>query len=860
MNSLGSTEPDGAEGLDGAPPPVDPGAWAIRWTGLKRVIHLEDGASRTVLDLPEVAVPRGKLTCILGPSGCGKTTLLGILGLVDHDFEGDLEVHLADRDHKLGDASRFRRKRLSHALRRHIGYVFQEIRLRHDARACENVVDPLMYQGSGTRATRRERARQKLELFRISGRVPEGQSTSDQERRTSEFSGGMQQRVALARALAIGPDIICADEPTSHVDGALADSIYRELKERVEEDRVTVIIVTHDAERAEKYADHIIRIEEKYDDTSEAESARARGEWPYEVRTDRQATGVAEELKAKPLSPSSYPARIGNMASEAIKEFAPLGYYVWSLIATLLIDPPSWLLSKAKGIEWRPRRRVPSHRYGPIFVSVLTIAALAGMGFLFNGVKTAIVGYQTEMLDSLQILRRVRLESPGTTGGAAAAFDGDDFIRYAGERAVTVDIVQPNFDLVGWALTPEDSAYMESSGAWSNAQETLLDRRAMALRKRNKDHQRLAMNVVPADPTDALGTDLGLPSGDSGTYQPAADDERPAIIIDDNELDWLKLGHFASIPRVGRSVDMIVMAVPRTKPATDTEMDAAQRRVSRRAETTCLRFRVGGYFRPESVPSNFVSKVEGARLIHATLRSADFQRILRWRYDPLNSANALPDAWRCKGTPVRSGERVYKQAATTRAPVATGYDVFADSPRNVGALIGVIEEYVQARNLILADLRSEREFIEPVVELMDLAEWIGFLLQLVPLIVASIVLWLVVYSILQRRREELLLFLVMGSPKWQLHVQAWFIAVFITVPGLGFGYLLGNALPRALVTMLEGSGVPAEILTHIAAAEISSEGLVQVTVLAVTLMTIATLSVTRSITAANPAGAFRGTS
>ncbi|MDP6945103.1 MAG: hypothetical protein QF464_13220, partial [Myxococcota bacterium] len=224
---------------------------------------------------------------------------------------------------------------------------------------------------------------------------------------------------------------------------------------------------------------------------------------------------------------------------------------------------------------------------------------------------------------------------------------------------------------------------------------------------------------------------------------------------------------------------------------------------------------------------------------------------------------SLPEAWRCKGSPDLTAEVAYAKgdATTSREPTARSYDIYARSPRQVSALHDALVDYGNDRGIISDDVYSERGFIEPVIRLMNIAWVVGLILQTVPLIVAVIVLWLVVHSLLQRRRQEMLLCLVMGSHPWQLQVQSWFLAVLIIIPGLLLGYFVGALLPGLLIGLMSETDLEAyaNVVRHVRAARIDLYGLLQVGALTLFFATFASLSVTRSITETNPAGAFRGT-
>jgi len=175
-----------------------------------------------------LSVKRGEFIAILGPSGSGKSTLLNMIGCLDKPTSGKVFI-----DGK--DTSRLNENELAALRREKIGFVFQQFNLIHTLNALENVALPMLFAGI-RRAERMKRARELLEKVGLSHRI---------YHKPMELSGGEQQRVAIARALANNPEIIVADEPTGNVDTDAGNAIM-EIFEQLNEERRTIILVTHD--------------------------------------------------------------------------------------------------------------------------------------------------------------------------------------------------------------------------------------------------------------------------------------------------------------------------------------------------------------------------------------------------------------------------------------------------------------------------------------------------------------------------------------------------------------------------------------------------------------------------------------
>jgi len=185
----------------------------------------------TILDGIDLTIPAGDFVAILGPSGSGKSTLLGLLAGLDRPTEGSVRLDGRPIEDLDEDA-------LALLRRRRVGFVFQSFQLLANLTALENVLLPLELTGAeGARA----RATEML------GRVGLGDRLHHYP---SQLSGGEQQRVALARAFAPRPALLLADEPTGNLDAATGKEALDLLAELRENEGVTLVLVTHDAQVA----------------------------------------------------------------------------------------------------------------------------------------------------------------------------------------------------------------------------------------------------------------------------------------------------------------------------------------------------------------------------------------------------------------------------------------------------------------------------------------------------------------------------------------------------------------------------------------------------------------------------------
>lgn len=188
-----------------------------------------------------LSVEEGEYVAIMGPSGSGKTTLMNIIGCLDLPTSGSYE--LAGQD-----VLNLKDKELSDLRLSSIGFVFQSFHLMPRETALENVALPLSYTGA-KKAERKERATKALERVGLGDRL---------DFRPTQLSGGQKQRVAIARAMVNNPKILLADEPTGALDSKSGEQIM-ELFSKLNEEGVTIVMITHDANVAAR-AKRVVRI------------------------------------------------------------------------------------------------------------------------------------------------------------------------------------------------------------------------------------------------------------------------------------------------------------------------------------------------------------------------------------------------------------------------------------------------------------------------------------------------------------------------------------------------------------------------------------------------------------------------
>ena len=187
-----------------------------------------------------VEIERGEFVAIMGQSGSGKSTMMNIIGCLDRPTSGTyaLEGHDVGR---LPDDARARLRGNA------FGFVFQSYNLLPRLSALEQVELPLIYQRT---PDRRRRAAEALVRVGLQDRLTHA---------PTELSGGEQQRVAIARSLVVDPLVVLADEPTGALDTTTGKELMELFSELVEQQGLTVVLVTHEQEVA-AYASRTLRM------------------------------------------------------------------------------------------------------------------------------------------------------------------------------------------------------------------------------------------------------------------------------------------------------------------------------------------------------------------------------------------------------------------------------------------------------------------------------------------------------------------------------------------------------------------------------------------------------------------------
>jgi lipoprotein-releasing system ATP-binding protein len=188
-------------------------------------------------------VGQGEFVSVMGKSGCGKSTLLYILSTMDTNYDGELYLNgelITGQD----------RDKLSYIRNKHIGFVFQFHYLLPEFSVLENVMLPAKKLAEKSISEIEKDAMEKLQILGIEHLA---------KKKASMISGGEKQRVSIARALINDPVIIMGDEPTGNLDSTNAENVYNIFKKLSQEQGLSLLIVTHDQDFADK-TDRIIEM------------------------------------------------------------------------------------------------------------------------------------------------------------------------------------------------------------------------------------------------------------------------------------------------------------------------------------------------------------------------------------------------------------------------------------------------------------------------------------------------------------------------------------------------------------------------------------------------------------------------
>ena len=203
--------------------------------------YLQGKITVPVLKNVNFSMEEGEYVAIMGPSGSGKSTLMNIIGCLDKPTKGNFFL---DRQ----DMSICSENEMSDIRLKKIGFVFQSFHLLPRQTALSNVEMPLNY-AKVPKKERKERALHALERVGLADRV---------DFRPNQLSGGQMQRVAIARAIVNRPKLLLADEPTGALDSKSGAQVI-ELFQSLNDEGVSVLMITHDAEIAE-HAKRVVTI------------------------------------------------------------------------------------------------------------------------------------------------------------------------------------------------------------------------------------------------------------------------------------------------------------------------------------------------------------------------------------------------------------------------------------------------------------------------------------------------------------------------------------------------------------------------------------------------------------------------
>jgi putative ABC transport system ATP-binding protein len=212
------------------------GTAALRAENLTRHYQMGESVIRAV-DGVTLEVAKGEFAAMLGSSGSGKSSLLNLIAGLDRPTSGTVTVDGSD-------LAQLSREQLARYRRHTVGIVFQAFNLIPTMSVAENVELPLRF-AEVPAEERRRLANESLERVGLGARL---------RHRPTELSGGEQQRVALARALVNRPKLLLADEPTGNLDSKTGKEILDLIQQLNRQNGITVIMVTHERELADRYA------------------------------------------------------------------------------------------------------------------------------------------------------------------------------------------------------------------------------------------------------------------------------------------------------------------------------------------------------------------------------------------------------------------------------------------------------------------------------------------------------------------------------------------------------------------------------------------------------------------------------
>lgn len=204
-------------------------------------LKLSYGNSR-ILNGVDLSVKRGDVVSIIGPSGTGKTTLLKCINYLTKPASGTIAFDQIKMDYERADKAAIRAIRLRTAM------VFQQFNVFKNMTVIQNVMDPLIVVQRKSKDEARAIALQELDRVGLSEKI---------DHYPSQLSGGQLQRTGIARALAVKPDVMLFDEPTSSLDPELVGEVLKVIRD-VASSGMTSLLVTHEMKFARSISNRIV--------------------------------------------------------------------------------------------------------------------------------------------------------------------------------------------------------------------------------------------------------------------------------------------------------------------------------------------------------------------------------------------------------------------------------------------------------------------------------------------------------------------------------------------------------------------------------------------------------------------------
>lgn len=217
----------------------------VKFKNVSKAYQIDDEVKFYALKNVSLEIKEKEFVSIIGPSGSGKSTLMHLIGLLDKPTSG--EIYVKDKKTSLLNDDE-----LSLLRNEFIGFVFQQFNLIPKLTVLENILLPTIYSKKKFTFNPKKKAQDLIKKFGLSGK---------EYSFPNKMSGGQQQRVAILRALIMEPKVILADEPTGNLDSKTGLEIMNLLKNLNEKEKITVVVITHEADIA-AYGKRIIHVKD----------------------------------------------------------------------------------------------------------------------------------------------------------------------------------------------------------------------------------------------------------------------------------------------------------------------------------------------------------------------------------------------------------------------------------------------------------------------------------------------------------------------------------------------------------------------------------------------------------------------